>query len=107
MAEKDFKGRGMTLLAPYASHPGRSRGRLHAEPGGEVRGPRDMFQRDRDRIIHSIAFRRLRHKTQVFVSTEGAHFRVRLPPSLEVAQLGRTTARPPGHTEELDRKSGV
>ncbi|EQB03169.1 deoxyguanosinetriphosphate triphosphohydrolase [Sphingobium sp. HDIP04] len=101
MAEKDFKGRGMTLLAPYASHPGRSRGRLHAEPGGEVRGPRDMFQRDRDRIIHSIAFRRLRHKTQVFVSPDGDHFRVRLTHSLEVAQIGRTTARTLGLNEDL------
>ena len=101
MAENDFKGRGMTLLASYASHPGRSRGRLHAEPGGEVRGPRDMFQRDRDRIIHSIAFRRLRHKTQVFVSPDGDHFRVRLTHSLEVAQIGRTTARTLGLNEDL------
>ncbi|PNP98831.1 deoxyguanosinetriphosphate triphosphohydrolase [Sphingobium sp. SA916] len=91
----------MTLLASYASHPGQSRGRLHAEPGGEVRGPRDMFQRDRDRIIHSIAFRRLRHKTQVFVSPDGDHFRVRLTHSLEVAQIGRTTARTLGLNEDL------
>ena len=100
-AENDFKGRGMTLLASYASDPGRSRGRLHPEPGGEVRGPRDMFQRDRDRIIHSIAFRRLRHKTQVFVSPDGDHFRVRLTHSLEVAQIGRTTARTLGLNEDL------
>lgn len=91
----------MTLLASYASHPDRSRGRLHAEPGGEMRGPRDMFQRDRDRIIHSIAFRRLRHKTQVFVSPDGDHFRVRLTHSLEVAQIGRTTARTLGLNEDL------
>jgi len=91
----------MTLLASYASDPGRSRGRLHPEPGGEVRGPRDMFQRDRDRIIHSIAFRRLRHKTQVFVSPDGDHFRVRLTHSLEVAQIGRTTARTLGLNEDL------
>lgn len=83
----------MTTLASYACHPARSRGRLHAEPGGELRGPRDIFQRDRDRIIHSIAFRRLRHKTQVFVSPDGDHFRVRLTHSLEVAQIGRTAAR--------------
>lgn len=101
MVENGIKGRGMTLLASYASHPGRSRGRLHAEPGGEVRGPRDMFQRDRDRIIHSIAFRRLRHKTQVFVSPDGDHFRVRLTHSLEVAQIGRTTARTLGLNEDL------
>ena len=91
----------MTILAPYACHPDASRGRLHLEPGGEVRGPRDMFQRDRDRIIHSIAFRRLRHKTQVFVSPDGDHFRVRLTHSLEVAQIGRTTARTLGLNEDL------
>ena len=91
----------MTTLASYALHPDKSRGRLHAEPGGEVRGPRDVFQRDRDRIIHSIAFRRLRHKTQVFVSPDGDHFRVRLTHSLEVAQIGRTTARTLGLNEDL------
>ena len=95
------KGVRMTTLAPYASHPSRSRGRLHLEPGGELRGPRDIFQRDRDRIIHSIAFRRLRHKTQVFVSPDGDHFRVRLTHSLEVAQIGRTTARTLGLNEDL------
>lgn len=91
----------MISLAPYACHPSASRGRLHSEPGGEVRGPRDMFQRDRDRIIHSIAFRRLRHKTQVFVSPDGDHYRVRLTHSLEVAQIGRTTARTLGLNEDL------
>ncbi|MEK7343290.1 MAG: deoxyguanosinetriphosphate triphosphohydrolase [Pseudomonadota bacterium] len=91
----------MTSLAPYACHPDASFGRLHPEPGGEVRGPRDMFQRDRDRIIHSIAFRRLRHKTQVFVSPDGDHYRVRLTHSLEVAQIGRTTARTLGLNEDL------
>ncbi|MBB6190387.1 dGTPase [Sphingobium wenxiniae] len=91
----------MTTLAPYASRPDHSRGRLHSEPGGEVRGPRDLFQRDRDRIIHSISFRRLRHKTQVFVSPDGDHFRVRLTHSLEVAQIGRTTARTLGLNEDL------
>ena len=91
----------MTSLASYACHPDRSRGRLHPEPGGEMRGPRDVFQRDRDRIIHSIAFRRLRHKTQVFVSPDGDHYRVRLTPSLEVAQIGRTTARTLGLNEDL------
>ena len=91
----------MSHLAPYASFPDRSRGRLHAEPMRDIRGPRDIFQRDRDRIIHSIAFRRLRHKTQVFISPDGDHFRVRLTHSLEVAQIGRTIARARGLNEDL------
>ena len=91
----------MSHLAPYASFPDRSRGRLHAEPSSDIRGPRDIFQRDRDRIIHSIAFRRLRHKTQVFISPDGDHTRVRLTHSLEVAQIGRTIARALGLNEDL------
>jgi dGTPase len=91
----------MTALAPWASHPYRSRGRLHAEEDGAARGPRDAFQRDRDRIIHSISFRRLRHKTQVFVAPDGDHFRVRLTHSLEVAQIARTVARALGLNEDL------
>ena len=89
------------MMAPYAADPARSRGRLHHEPGGETRGPRDAFQRDRDRIVHAIAFRRLRHKTQVFVAPDGDHFRVRLTHSLEVAQVGRTIARAMGLNEDL------
>ena len=88
-------------LAPFASDPFRSRGRRHAEEGRSTRGPRDDFQRDRDRIIHSIPFRRLRHKTQVFVAPDGDHFRVRLTHSLEVAQIGRTMARALGLNEDL------
>ncbi|MET0371474.1 MAG: deoxyguanosinetriphosphate triphosphohydrolase [Sphingobium sp.] len=88
-------------LARYACDPARSRGRLYPELDGERRGPRDIFQRDRDRIIHSIAFRRLRHKTQVFVAPDGDHYRVRLTHSLEVAQIGRTTARTLGLNEDL------
>lgn len=81
--------------------PGQTRGRLHPEPGGGARGPRDAFQRDRDRIIHSISFRRLRHKTQVFMAPDGDHFRVRLTHSLEVAQIGRAIARALGLNEDL------
>ena len=88
-------------LAPYASDPSRTRGRLHEERSQITRGPRDAFQRDRDRIIHSVPFRRLRHKTQVFVAPDGDHFRVRLTHSLEVAQIGRTVARALGLNEDL------
>jgi dGTPase len=91
----------MSTLAPYASYPERSKGRLHPEPQRDIRGPRDIFQRDRDRIIHSIAFRRLRHKTQVFIAPDGDHYRVRLTHSLEVAQIGRTIARALGLNEDL------
>ncbi|HYD37348.1 MAG TPA: deoxyguanosinetriphosphate triphosphohydrolase [Allosphingosinicella sp.] len=91
----------MRPLARYACDPERSRGRLHREPEGGKRGPRDAFQRDRDRIIHSVPFRRLRHKTQVFVAPDGDHFRVRLTHSLEVAQIGRTIARALGLNEDL------
>ncbi|QLC26299.1 deoxyguanosinetriphosphate triphosphohydrolase [Parasphingopyxis algicola] len=88
-------------LALFASNPAQSRGRLHDEGRDEMRGPRDAFQRDRDRIIHSVAFRRLRGKTQVFVAPDGDHFRVRLTHSLEVAQIGRTIARALGLNEDL------
>jgi dGTPase len=73
-------------------------GRRHAEPASATRSP---FQRDRDRIVHSTAFRRLRYKTQVFVSPDGDHFRVRLTHSLEVAQIARTLARVLGLDEDL------
>ena len=91
----------MTTRASYGCQPELSRGRLYPEPGGESRGPRNIFQRDRDRIIHSIAFRRLKHKTQVFVEHEGDYYRTRLTHTLEVAQIGRTIARAMGANEDL------
>ena len=75
--------------APYASDPAHSRGRLHPEA---VSPTRNAFRRDCDRIIHSTAFRRLAHKTQVFVFHEGDHFRTRLTHTLEVTQIARSPA---------------
>src|ERR1700758_3859909 len=85
-------------LAPYAVQSATSRGRLYPEPEAPTRSP---FQRDRDRIIHASAFRRLQYKTQVFVNHEGDFFRTRLTHSIEVAQIPRSAARELGLDEDL------
>lgn len=94
----------MTNLAPYAANPAQSKGRHHAEPTAQTLNGlalRNDFQRDRDRIIHCTAFRRLEYKTQVFVNHEGDLFRTRLTHSLEVAQIARGISRTLNLHEDL------
>ena len=85
-------------LKPYAVKSINSKGRIYKELENSIRSP---YQRDRDRIIHSSSFRRLKHKTQVFVNTVGDHYRTRLTHSMEVSQIARTLARSLGLNEDL------
>jgi dGTPase len=93
--QKDYKEK---YLKSYAIKSINSKGRIYNEKSNYLRSP---FQRDRDRIIHSSSFRRLKHKTQVFVNTEGDHYRTRLTHSMEVSQISRTLARSLGLNEDL------
>jgi len=90
LSREQFEQREATWLAPYAMRSADSRGRLHPEPEHPLR---TAYQRDRERIIHSTAFRRLEYKTQVFVNHEGDHYRTRLTHTIEVAQIARAIAR--------------
>src|SRR5262245_60643136 len=92
------------LRAPYAADPARSRGRLLAEPPSATRSD---VRRDCDRIIHSTAFRRLAHKTQVFIYHEGDHYRTRLTHTLEVTQIARSLARALSLDEDLAEASAL
>src|SRR6187401_1130272 len=85
-------------LVPQAAKSSETRGRDRAEPEDDIR---PSYQRDRDRIIHCKAFRRLKHKTQVFLAPEGDHYRVRLTHTLDVSQIARTAARAIGLNEDL------
>src|SRR6202165_4249838 len=92
----DWLEREEEVLASYAMHTRASRGRKHPEPPHSFR---TLYQRDRDRIVHSTAFRRLMHKTQVLVNPGGDYHRTRLTHTLEVTQIARTVARPLGFHE--------
>jgi len=98
LSRPQFEQRERELLAPYACRSADSRGRKYPEPEHPYRS---IYQRDRDRIIHSTAFRRLQYKTQVFVNHEGDHYRTRLTHTLEVAQISRTIARALRLNEDL------
>ena len=98
LTRKELEKKEALLLAPYAALSGESRGRVYPQ---EEHPLRTCFQRDRDRIIHSAAFRRMEYKTQVFIPHESDHFRTRLTHTIEVAQISRTLARSLGLNEDL------
>src|SRR6059036_2859924 len=101
---QQLEARERETLAPQAANSANSRGRLRPEPEDDVR---PAFQRDRDRIIHCKAFRRLKHKTQVFIAPTGDHYVTRLTHTLEVAQIARTVARALDLNEDLAEAIGL
>ncbi|MBU2550003.1 MAG: deoxyguanosinetriphosphate triphosphohydrolase, partial [Proteobacteria bacterium] len=101
---QDIEAREREILAPYAALSAESRGRLRPEPECDLR---TAFQRDRDRIVHCKAFRRLKHKTQVFLAPTGDHYRTRLTHTLEVSQIARTLARALRLNEDLTEAIGL
>ena len=104
MKREDLEQREMNILSPYAAKSAESRGRLFPTEPCPLRTD---FQRDRDRIIHSKSFRRLKYKTQVFLTGGGDHYRTRLTHTLEVAQIGRTIARGLNLNEDLTEAIGL
>jgi len=98
LTRRDFEARELRELAPYAAKARETQGRVHPEPEHEYR---TAYQRDRDRVVHSTAFRRLEYKTQVFLTHEGDFFRTRLTHTMEVAQIARTLARALNLNEDL------
>jgi len=98
LTRRDFEAREIRELAPYAARSAQTRGRAHPEPEHEYR---TAYQRDRDRVVHSTAFRRLEYKTQVFLTHEGDFFRTRLTHTIEVAHIARTLARALNLNEDL------
>ena len=95
---ESFEEREFQELSPYAAHSRNSRGRDRYEPECDIR---TVYQRDRDRILHSKAFRRMKDKTQVFLAAQGYHYRTRLTHTLEVSQIARTIARALNLNEDL------
>ena len=101
---EDYERREGETLAPYAARSAETQGRIHPEPEHAYR---TAYQRDRDRVVHSTAFRRLEYKTQVFLTHEGDHFRTRLTHTLEVAQIARTLARALDLNEDLTEAAAL
>ena len=104
LIREQLEEREKEILAPWAAFSAKSRGRRREEPEDDLR---PVFQRDRDRILHSKSFRRLKDKTQVFITPDGDHYRTRMTHTLEVSQNARTIAKALRLNRSSDRKSVV